>query len=142
MPHRTSRSATCERSIEDCKRHFLAPTSETSPDLIEADRAAPAVAGDEVVGLVGRLLLGVGDRAQRQRQAVGHLLGDGDDLGLLRRQLQRRGLADLDLLAFLVLLDGLVDGQHADVLEDGLGDEAVAAAAPPCAARRVMITST
>ena len=104
--------------------------------LDEPDGAAAAIAGDQIVGLVPGLFLRVDDRAQRQRQPVGHLLRDRDDLRLLRRELQRRRLADLDLLAFLVLLDRLVDRQHADVLEDGFGDEAAAAVGRCSAAAR------
>ncbi len=93
--------------------------------LDDGDGAVALGAADEMDGIgggVGGRRARIGDRAQRQGQPVAHLLGDGQDLGLLRRQLEGRGLADDDLLAVLVL-DGLVDGEHADVVEDGLGQE-------------------
>ena len=49
-------------------------------------------------------------------------LGENDQLGLLRIELQRRVAADDDLLAVL-LLDVLADRQHLDVGENGLRAE-------------------
>ena len=85
--------------------------------------AAAAGAGHQVVGLALRLLLRVGGGPKRQRQPVRHLLSDRDDLGLLRRQLERRGLPDLDLAALLVFLDRLVDRQYANIFQDRFGNE-------------------
>src|SRR6218665_3865765 len=49
--------------------------------LDHRDERHAVAAGKQVVG-GGRIgFLGVGDTAQRQLQAVGHLLGDGDHLG-------------------------------------------------------------
>lgn len=96
--------------------------------LDQPHRSSAAIAGNEIVRLTQIFFLRVRDRPQRQGQAIRHLLGDGDDLRLLGRQFQRGGLAYPGLLAFLVLLNGLVDGQDTDVLEDGLGVEAGGAA--------------
>src|SRR5690606_1665249 len=50
----------------------------------------PALTAAEQVFCCTRIgLLRVGDAAQRQRQALGHLLHDGDHLGLVRRELER-----------------------------------------------------
>ena len=98
-------------------------TSRATPFLTTVTaplRLVPPIRWMASAALSAGLARGVGDAAQRQRQAVAHLLGDGQDLRLLRRQLERRGLADDDLLAVL-LLDGLIDGEDADVVEDGLG---------------------
>ena len=46
----------------------------------------------------------------------------GEDFGLARRQFQRRGLADDNLLTVL-FLDRLIDGEHAHILQDGFADE-------------------
>ena len=58
--------------------------------------------------------------AQGKRELPG-LLGHGDDLGLHEIELERRGLADHHLLALVVLLEGLVDGQDAHVAQHGVG---------------------
>ena len=58
----------------------------------------------------------IGDAAQRQRQRA-ELLRQRQRFGLTRRELERRGLADHDLLAVL-FLDVLVDRQHAHIAED------------------------
>ena len=48
---------------------------------------------------------------------------DGQDLGLVRRQLQRRSCADRSLASILLFLDLLIDGQDTNVAEYGFGDE-------------------
>src|ERR1035441_8935894 len=68
----------------------------------------------------------VADAAQRQRQRT-ELLRERQRFGLGRRQFERRGLADHDLLA-VFLLHVLVDRQHADIGENGFAAVRVAAA--------------
>ena len=110
--------------------HWLANARDLRGDAVpdHRDRAFAVGAADQmhgVAGGVGRLRRRIGDAAQSQGQPVAHLLGDGDDLRLLRRQLERRGLADDGVAACAILLgdllDRLVDGQHAHVVEDRLG---------------------
>src|SRR6185312_16122426 len=94
--------------------------SVSSPRVSPARIAADAEAHDVdaaarraavVVGLV--VLGGVRDRAQRQRQRA-DALRQRQRLRLAGRQFERRGLADDDLLAAL-LLDVLVDREHAHI---------------------------
>ena len=123
-----------------------------TPSADHGDRAFAVGAADQmhsVVRAVGRRVARIGDAAQSQVQPVAHLLGDGDDLGLLGRQLERRCLADdrvgaLAAVLLADLLDGLVDGEHADVVEDRLGGELGTAGAGVggLSTRRVMMTST
>src|SRR5215470_10252597 len=60
----------------------------------------------------------VDDAAERERKHP-HQLGARKHFGLMRRELECRGLADHHALAVLVL-DGLIDRQHPDVGEDDL----------------------
>src|SRR6202142_2880834 len=66
-----------------------------------------------------------GDAAQRHRQRP-ELLGKRQRFGLVRRQFERRGLADHNLLA-VSLLHVLVDRQHADIGENRFAAVRVAA---------------
>src|SRR5437867_339428 len=96
-------------------------------DAVLDDGHAAALLGlskkvERVRTCIAWLGLTVGQRAQGQRQALAHFLGDGQNLGLLRGELQCGGLADDDLLATLVF-DRLVDGEDANIVQDGFGRE-------------------
>src|SRR5690242_11513697 len=82
------------------------------PEANDVDAGAAGIA--LVIGVFG---IGIGDAAQRQRNGA-ELLRQCERFCLTRSELKRRGLADHDLLPVL-FLDGLVDGEHANVLEDG-----------------------
>ncbi len=92
--------------------------------------------------LVGRrrVVVGVEQAAQRERQRSG-LARQRERLGLARAQLERRGLADHHALAVL-LLDRLVDREHAHVGQDGLAGGVLGAAWRRLFSRRDRITST
>jgi hypothetical protein len=96
--------------------------------LITVTGPAARATGQQMLGPIGPVFgIHIADRTQRQRQPVGHLLGNGDDFSLTRRELERSGLSDLHEAALLVFANGLVDRQNSDVLENGLGDIAAAA---------------
>ncbi len=98
--------------------------------LDDLNEGAAVVAAEQIVGRAGILLLRVGDGAQRQRKAVGHLLGDGQNLGLVGGQLQRRCRADHGLGAVFLFLDLLVDRENTHIVEHRLGQVLVAGLAP------------
>ena len=93
-----------------------ASTSASCRGDAEADHVDAGRAGRVVVGRVGVVLAGVEQAAQRQRQRA-ELARQRERLGLARRELERRGLADHDALAVL-FLDRLVDREHAHVGQD------------------------
>src|SRR5262245_59809970 len=83
-------------------------------DVLPCVRVAAVV----VVGSVK-----VDDAAEREREHP-HQLGAGENFGLVRRELEGRGLADHDALAVLVL-DGLIDREDPDVGQDDLASVGV-----------------
>src|SRR6202049_2512054 len=126
---RRSRSiiATISLQLTSTRRRRLFDRVHFTGDAVPDDGDAAALLGpaEQMVGVgfrFARLALGIGDRTQRKRQARAYLLSDRQDLGLLRTKLERRGLADNDLLAVLVL-DRLVDGEDTDIVQDGFGRE-------------------
>ena len=71
------------------------------------------------------LTLRVGIRQAAQGELDSSLLTRlGEPFGLVRRELQRRGLADDDALPVL-FLDGLIDGEDPDVDENDLDRKSV-----------------
>src|SRR5579871_2448212 len=82
-------------------------------------------AGARVASLVERdfHLVDVGDAAQGERERAG-LARRRENHGLFGLQLERRGLADDDVLAVL-FLRGLIDGENANIRENDLRDDEV-----------------
>src|SRR5262245_38762736 len=82
-------------------------------DAVTNDTDAGAPAAALVVGRLWSVSAGVDEAAQRQRE-LAHRARKHEPFGLLRRQFERRGLADDDALVAL-LLDGLIDREDAYV---------------------------
>ena len=119
------------------KSHFgVARRGDAEADHVDAACARPLCRRH-------RRFAGVIDHAaQRERQRA-ELARKREGLGLARREFQGRGLADHNLLAVLVL-DGLIDGEHAHIGEDGFADEDVSTpvAFSASLSRRARMTST